>query len=45
MTHPVVAGKGKRLFQDGNLLKRLRLMDSRTTRSGVVIATYQPRTA
>jgi dihydrofolate reductase len=45
MTHPVVAGKGKRLFRDNDELKRLKLVDSRTTRSGVVIATYQPRTA
>jgi len=42
MVHPVVAGKGKRLFKDGDDLKRLKLVDSKTTSTGVVIATYQP---
>jgi dihydrofolate reductase len=40
--HPVVAGSGKRLFKDGSDLKRLRLVDTKTTSSGVVILTYQP---
>jgi dihydrofolate reductase len=43
MVHPVVAGHGKRLFQDGSDLKRLELVDSKTTRTGVAILTYQPR--
>jgi dihydrofolate reductase len=43
MFHPVVVGKGKRLFQDWGALKRLKLVDSKTTRTGVIIATYQPR--
>ncbi len=43
MIHPVVAGRGKRLFQDGSDLKRLRLVDSRTTATGVAILTYQAR--
>ena len=43
MVHPVVAGSGKRLFRDGGDLKRLRLVDSKTTGSGVAILTYQPR--
>src|SRR5688572_16036955 len=42
MIHPVVAGSGKRLFADGSALKRLRLVDSTTTRTGVIIARYQP---
>lgn len=42
MIHPVVVGKGKRLFSDGNALKRLTLVDSKTSSTGVVIATYQP---
>lgn len=40
--HPVVAGSGKRLFKDGDTLKRLKLMDTKITRSGVAILTYQP---
>lgn len=43
MIHPVVVGHGKRLFKDGRSLKRLRLVESTTTPTGVVIATYQPR--
>jgi dihydrofolate reductase len=42
MIHPVVAGGGKRLFKDGDELKRLSLKDSQTTSTGVVIVTYQP---
>ena len=45
MVHPVVAGSGKRLFADGDALKRLRLVGSTTTRTGVVVLTYQPRAA
>jgi dihydrofolate reductase len=40
--HPVVAGSGKRLFRDGDQLKRLKLVESRTTSTGVAILTYQP---
>jgi len=40
--HPVVAGRGKRLFQDGDELKRLKLVNSKMTRTGVAILTYQP---
>ncbi len=40
MIHPVVVGRGKRLFQAGGDLKRLKLTDSKTTRTGVLIATY-----
>ncbi len=42
MIHPVVVGKGKRLFTDGSDLKRMKLVDSKTTRTGVVLLTYQP---
>ncbi|HEV7376875.1 MAG TPA: dihydrofolate reductase family protein [Pyrinomonadaceae bacterium] len=41
MIHPVVAGSGKRLFRDGRTLKRLKLVDSKTTSTGVLIITYQ----
>jgi dihydrofolate reductase len=42
MVHPVIAGNGKRLFADGDDLKRLRLVDSKATRSGVALLTYRP---
>jgi dihydrofolate reductase len=42
MVHPVVAGRGKRLFKDESDLKRLKLVDSKPTRTGVMILTYQP---
>jgi dihydrofolate reductase len=41
MIHPVVAGSGKRLFGDADTLKRLKLVDSKTTKSGVAVLTYQ----
>lgn len=41
MVHPVVVGKGKHLFNDGDL-QRLKLVDSKVTGTGVVILTYQP---
>jgi len=43
MIHPVVAGSGKRLFKDGSELKRLKLVNTNTTPTGVAILTYQPR--
>jgi dihydrofolate reductase len=42
MIHPVVVGKGKRLFTKDVDLKRLQLVDSKVTGTGVVILTYQP---
>jgi dihydrofolate reductase len=42
MVHPVIAGRGKRLFTDGSGLKRLKLVGTKTTRTGVVILTYLP---
>ena len=38
--HPLVLGKGGRLFPDGSPLTRLTLVDSVTTATGVIIATY-----
>lgn len=40
--HNVVAYQGKHLFAEGNL-KRLNLVEAKPTRSGVIIARYQPR--
>lgn len=42
--HNVAAYKGKHLFSGGNL-KRFDLLNVKPTRSGVIIATYQPRQA
>ena len=42
MVHPVVAGSGKRLFGDGDSLKRMKLVRSKITRTGVALLTYQP---
>jgi dihydrofolate reductase len=44
MIHPVVAGRGKRLFADGSELQRMQLVEAKTSGSGVAILTYQPRT-
>jgi dihydrofolate reductase len=40
--HPVVLGGGKRLFKDGAPTTTLRLVDTKTTGTGVVRLTYQP---
>jgi len=40
MTHPVVAGNGRRLFEDGDPTTRLVLQDRRSTSKGNVISTY-----
>lgn len=42
LIHPLVLGSGRRLFPDDGSLARLRLVDSVTTTTGVIIATYQP---
>ena len=40
--HPVIAGHGKRLFKDGDNLKRLKLVANKSTSTGVAILTYTP---
>lgn len=45
LVHSVVAGSGKRLFKDGDSLKRLNLLSAKPTSTGTVILTYQPRKA
>ena len=40
--HPLLLGSGRRLFRDDNLFASLTLVDTKTTTTGVVIATYQP---
>jgi dihydrofolate reductase len=41
LIHPLVLGSGRRLFPDG-VQATLRLVDSVTTTTGVIIATYRP---
>lgn len=40
MIHPLVLGRGRRLFPEGSPLTTVRLVDTLTTTTGVVIATY-----
>jgi dihydrofolate reductase len=42
MVHPLVLGTGKRLFRDGDSRKSLRLVDSTTTGTGVLLLIYRP---
>jgi hypothetical protein len=42
MIFPLVLGSGKRLFPGGNEKKVLKLVETRTLGSGVVLLTYQP---
>lgn len=42
LIHPLVLGSGRKLFADGVPYALLKLVDSKTTDSGVVIATYHP---
>jgi dihydrofolate reductase len=41
LIHPLVLGSGRRLFADGGAFAALRLVDTKATTTGVVIATYQ----
>jgi dihydrofolate reductase len=43
LIHPLVLGTGRRLFVDGGANVTLRLLNSKTTERGVVIATYEPK--
>ncbi|HEV8191092.1 MAG TPA: dihydrofolate reductase family protein [Ktedonobacterales bacterium] len=40
--HPLVLGSGRRLFPEDGPFVTLQLVDTKTTPTGVVIATYQP---
>ncbi len=42
MVHPIVVGGGKRQFPEGRERKVLRLVETKTLGSGVVMLTYQP---
>jgi dihydrofolate reductase len=41
MVHPLVMGSGKRLFADGGMKLPLKLVDTKTTGTGVLILTYR----
>jgi dihydrofolate reductase len=41
-TFPVVLGRGKRLFGQGTLPSNLKLIDCKTSSTGVIIARYEP---
>ncbi len=42
MIDPLVLGGGKRIFRDDGSLRPLRLVDSKVTRTGAILATYVP---
>jgi dihydrofolate reductase len=42
MIHPIVLGKGKRLFRSDLDLSQLELIDSQTTAKGVLLLRYKP---
>lgn len=45
MIHPVVLGSGQRLFGADEDVRRLELVDSASTATGVLLATYRPVSA
>jgi dihydrofolate reductase len=45
LIHPLVLGRGRRLFPDDGPFAALRLVDSTPTTTGVIIATYEPAAA
>jgi dihydrofolate reductase len=42
MIHPLLLGSGRRMFAEDGSFAALKLIDSKTTTTGVVIATYEP---
>jgi len=42
LVHPLVVGRGKRLFEDGSDQTALKLVDAQTFSTGVLYLTYQP---
>jgi dihydrofolate reductase len=42
MINPLVLGGGKHLFRDGSAKRELRLVDSKTTGTGILVTTYEP---
>jgi hypothetical protein len=42
MIDPLVVGGGKRIFRDDGVLRPLRLVDSKVTTTGAILAAYAP---
>ncbi|MGI8588803.1 MAG: dihydrofolate reductase family protein [Chloroflexia bacterium] len=42
MGHPIVLGSGKRLFRDTGDMKVLKLVETKTFSSGIIVLTYHP---
>ncbi len=42
MVHPIVAGKGRRLFTDDDARRNLKLVDSKSFGKGIVVLEYEP---
>jgi dihydrofolate reductase len=42
MVHPIIVGKGKRLFPEGQGSTRLNLVETKTFPKGIVVLTYTP---
>jgi len=42
MIHPLLLGGGKRLFDEDGAKRPLRIVDSKTSTTGVILATYRP---
>ena len=42
MVHPLILGKGRRLFAEGNVEKALTLTHAQTFSSGIAILEYEP---
>jgi dihydrofolate reductase len=40
--YPLTIGNGKKLFADGTLAQRFKLVDSKITPTGIILATYEP---
>lgn len=45
LIHPLVLGSGRHLFEDDGAMAKLKLVDTKSTSTGVVIATYEPAEA
>lgn len=43
LIHPLILGPGRRLFRDDGTFAALQLVDTKTTTTDVVIATYKPK--
>ena len=42
LVFPIVLGSGKRVFRDGGEKKTLKLVETKTFASGVVVLSYEP---